>query len=84
MYIEAISVDGKARGLGAGKMLLDKLTERAQSELYSSLTLKVILENERARKLYEREGFKVIDTKSSRIIKFVSGVTGAHHMEKIV
>jgi ribosomal protein S18 acetylase RimI-like enzyme len=84
MYIEAISVDGNARGLGAGKLLLDKLTERAQSESNSSLTLKVILENKRARKLYEREGFKVISTKSSRIIKFVSGVAGAHHMEKIV
>lgn len=84
MYIEAISVDGNARGLGAGKLLLDKLTERAQLESHTSLTLKVILENERARKLYEREGFRVINTKSSQIIKLVSGVAGAHKMEKIV
>jgi ribosomal protein S18 acetylase RimI-like enzyme len=84
MYIEAISVHSNARGLGAGKLLLDKLTERAQSESHKSLTLKVILENERARKLYEREGFQVIKTKSSRIINLVSGVAGAHQMEKIL
>lgn len=82
MYIEAISVDSNARGLGAGKLLLDKLTERAQSESQTSLTLKVISENERAQKLYEREGFQVIETKFSPMMKLVSGVAGACHMEK--
>ena len=84
MYIEAISVDSNARGLGAGKLLLEKLSERAQSESHTSLTLKVILENERARQLYEREGFHVTDTKFSPLTKLVSGIAGACRMEKSV
>lgn len=84
MYIEAISVDGNSRGLGVGKLLLDKIAEKAKSESHTFMSLKVILENHRARKLYEREGFRVRKSKSSRIMKFVSGASGVHFMEKFV
>jgi len=84
MYIEAISVSSKVRGQGVGKMLLDKLVEKAKEDSQSYLSLKVILENERALKLYEREGFKIAKTQRSRFLKLIVGIQGAHEMEKLI
>lgn len=50
-----------ARGTGAAAQLLADFTHRAQSAGCRAVELEVFAQNERARRLYERQGFEVLD-----------------------
>lgn len=62
-YISDIAVDSAFEGQGIGRILLDKAEDRAREEGCSLLTLYVFSNNSRARKVYEKLGFKEEVTK---------------------
>ena len=59
--IHDLAVLPQARGLGVGKGLIDKVKEIAEEADCCKITLEV-LENNPARRLYEREGFQYGET----------------------
>jgi len=63
-YIDALSVSPSARGKGVGRKLLNAMIELAKINHYPTIGLLVNLDNDRAYKLYENMGFKVVGTKS--------------------
>lgn len=62
-YISDIAVDTAFEGQGIGRILLDKAEEWAREQGCSLLTLYVFSNNSRARKVYEKLGFKEEVTK---------------------
>lgn len=82
LYLEAISVSSKARGLGVGSMLLDAASQRAKSAKLNGLQLRVILENPRAKSLYERSGFSTVKTELVGPFGKLLGLTGAELMQR--
>lgn len=57
-YISDIAVDSKFEGRGVGRILLDKAREWANEQECSLISLYVFANNMRARKIYEKLGFK--------------------------
>jgi GNAT superfamily N-acetyltransferase len=84
LYIEAIAVAPDARGKGIGTLLLNTVTEYAREKGYSHLTLEVVNTNPDARRLYEREGFKVVKTSEYGMFTQGLGFTGSVEMMKPV
>lgn len=80
-YLEAISVSENYRGMGIGKQLIDEAGMIIKKEGNTSLLLQVVIENQPAKKLYERIGFTVISTSSTSLLKLFAKVGGAHLME---
>ena len=64
-YIQAVAVDPAHRGSGIGSMMLDHAEGLAVGEGAQRLTLDVAVENEAARRLYERRGMTVEATSPS-------------------
>jgi ribosomal protein S18 acetylase RimI-like enzyme len=62
-YISDIAVDSAFEGQGIGRILLDKAEDWAREQDCSLLTLYVFSNNLRARKVYEKLGFKEEITK---------------------
>lgn len=62
-YISDIAVDSFFEGQGIGRILLDKAEDWAREQDCSLLTLYVFSDNSRARKVYEKLGFKEEVTK---------------------
>lgn len=82
LYVEAISVSSKARGLGVGSMLLDAAAQRARFTKLNRVQLRVIFENQRAKSLYERSGFSTIKTELSGPFRRFVGLTGADLLQR--
>jgi ribosomal protein S18 acetylase RimI-like enzyme len=61
LYISGIAVAPEWRGQGLGTRLLASVRERAQRLGCPSLSLICLAQNTGARRLYEREGFTVVD-----------------------
>ncbi len=57
-YIERLAVAASAEGTGVGGELLDWAAEWARSQGYATVALDVFANNERARRFYDRNGFK--------------------------
>lgn len=55
-----IAVRKRYQGKGAGSLMLSKVEETAKEAGYSKIALRVAIENEAARKLYERVGYKTV------------------------
>lgn len=64
LYISGIAVAPEWRGQGLGTRLLAAARERAQRLGCRALSLICFAENEGARRLYEREGFSVVDRRA--------------------
>lgn len=85
LYIELVAVAPDMRGRGVATVLLDyaeALTRCSQSLEY--MTLGVIEKNTKARKLYERIGFKALKSKRSLFLKKYADVERIHFMKKRV
>lgn len=68
-YIDHIAVSAPARGLGIGKALMDKAAQITESDpSINRLTLHVA-KNNPAFNLYKREGFIIVKTFNSRLMK---------------
>lgn len=60
VYITNVAVNGKYRGKGYGKVLVNHLIKQSELENAFFITLEVRKSNENAIKLYEKCGFKLI------------------------
>jgi ribosomal protein S18 acetylase RimI-like enzyme len=58
-HVGIIAVTGVAEGTGAGRALLEAAAAWAHASGFQRLTLNVFAGNERARRIYERAGFRV-------------------------
>ncbi|REA62087.1 GNAT family N-acetyltransferase [Dyadobacter luteus] len=63
-YLDCINVHPAHQGKGIGQKLIEAFCERARSLGYDKVGLIVDLDNPRARKFYENQGFSVADLKS--------------------
>lgn len=81
LYLEMIATHPDARGQGVGTALLDALYAFADAHHYSTIHLDVIDSNPRARQLYERQGFSVINTQRLPYMKPL-GFTGVYTMAR--
>ena len=68
--IHDLGVIPTARGKGVGKALIDRVTEKAKEMDCCKVTLEA-LENNPARRLYEREGFEYGDPKFFFMTKLI-------------
>ncbi len=85
MIVDFVAVHPNYRGQGIGSQLLVFGEEVArETEGIIRYTLGVIDENKDARRLYERKGFVVYKTKSSKILKIFTGVETSHKLEKFL
>ncbi|MBO8161239.1 MAG: GNAT family N-acetyltransferase [Thermosipho sp. (in: Bacteria)] len=69
LYIQNICVDEEYRGRGIGTKLLNYCFEYARSKKYREIFLDVSINN-RAKELYLRNGFKIIDMKKAILLDF--------------
>jgi len=60
-YICSLAVLPESRGLGIGRKMLDIARERARERGLDTLSLLVFEQNQGACRLYEREGFALVD-----------------------
>lgn len=81
LLMEGIAVDADARGKGIGSMLLDKVKEYAKANHFTSIRLDVIDTNPRAKKLYERKGFKVVKVERFSYLKPILGFSSSSMMK---
>lgn len=65
-YISRIEIAPEAQGLGVGTTLLRRLVERARTSGASAVELHV-LQGNRARELYERLGFVVVEEQPPKV-----------------
>ncbi|WP_286415772.1 GNAT family N-acetyltransferase [Myroides odoratimimus] len=85
VYVDAIAVDENFRGLGVGKMLLEEVEKLALEHHARYVSLDVIKENPRAKKLYEQIGF--VEVKYNELDERTSdklGFSGYYYMMKII
>lgn len=83
MIVDFIAVAPKFRGFGIGTKLLDVAEEAARNcPGIHRQTIGVIDSNHGARRLYERHGFVLYQSKSSWIGQWLTGVRRAHMLEK--
>ena len=82
LLMDGIAVDASMRGRGIGTGLLNKLSEYALAEGYSKIKLDVIDINDRARRLYESEGFKAVGTDNHPFLKRYIGFSSSTTMVK--
>lgn len=82
--LDGIFVAPQARGRGVGTLLLDAIAAEAITRGYHEVRLDVIEGNDRARALYEREGFRAIKTQSTGLLRFVFGFRSATTMVRAV
>lgn len=82
LHIDAIVVSGEARGLGIGTRLLEAVFLEARNRNLGSAGLEVVDTNPKARKLYERLGFRVVREERFGILTRRAGFAGVMTMEK--
>jgi GNAT superfamily N-acetyltransferase len=80
LLMDGIAVTSDQRGKGTGTKLLSAIIDYAKSCDLKGVRLDVIDANPRARKLYERVGFKAVGTEKTGILKPVFGFSSATQM----
>jgi len=80
-YIAMICCDAAFRGKGIGKQLMQAAEGLARDRHCTHMTLEVAADN-RARNLYERQGFVVQHTTDSCVAYHACGVSKFYRMEK--
>jgi ribosomal protein S18 acetylase RimI-like enzyme len=80
LYIDSISVAEEARGRGVGTHLLNFSESFAKERDLKLLSLNVMYENNKAKKLYEKKGYKVKLSQSLWWFKKATGYSGAWFM----
>ena len=80
-HIAQIDVDPSFRNQGIGSALLDHVEAEARSGGYARMSLTTTTINP-ARRLYERHGFSVVETKTDATYERYTGIEGRHLMVK--
>lgn len=78
--MDGIFVDADARGQGVGTALLNAVCAEAVARGYGEIRLDVIDSNDRARALYERNGFRAVSTSRTGALRHVVGFASATTM----
>lgn len=81
--VETLVVDSRFRGMGIGTKLLEHAETVAAAFGKRKMVLDVIDENDGARRLYERCGYKVTKSQRGFPLQLV-GTNGLHTMEKVL
>jgi ribosomal protein S18 acetylase RimI-like enzyme len=81
-FINTLAVSHDFQGQGIGTHLLSYAEHKARKMHYNQCALSVEMSNLRARYLYERIGYRVVETSKFAWPKCVSGYTGYHRMVK--
>ncbi|KZX12109.1 GNAT family N-acetyltransferase [Methanobrevibacter curvatus] len=81
LYLAELAVDKKEQNKGYGKFLLSKTKEIAKNDGFSKVILDVDVRKEKAKKIYEKSGFKVFNKKMDKIFNKKRGM---YNMEYIV
>ncbi len=84
LLMDGISVDKDYRGKGIGSKLLDEIAKYASENKYDRIRLDVIDINPKAKKLYEKKGFKPVKTENFQYLKWLLGFSGSTTMEMII
>ena len=66
-YVSGLAVDPELEGRGAGRALMEALIELARERGGRRMTLRVFAPNERARRLYERLGYRDAGIEPQRV-----------------
>jgi ribosomal protein S18 acetylase RimI-like enzyme len=80
-HIAEIDVDPSLRNQGIGSALLDHIETEARAGGYARMSLTTTTINP-ARRLYERHGFRVVETKADAAYERYTGIEGRHLMIK--
>jgi len=76
VHIGRIIISPEARGIGAGRLLCEKLIDKAvRSTGAANVTLRVYRDNHAARSLYSSLGFFVVESESTGDLLFMCAVT---------
>jgi ribosomal protein S18 acetylase RimI-like enzyme len=81
-FINTLAVFPDSQGQGIGTYLLSYAENKAREMHYNKCALSVEVSNLRARSLYERLGYRVVETITFDWPKQFSGTTGYHRMAK--
>lgn len=79
--VRELHVDPRHRGRGIGGTLLDYAEAQAREGGYAQMALTTTTANP-ARHLYERHGFRVVETKTDPVYERYTGIEGRHRMVK--
>ncbi len=82
LYLNLIAVSGEARGKGIGKKLLDYADDYAKENKFNEINLDVVDNNPKAKKLYQREGYKIKKYFNTKWITSNMGFSGVYLMKK--
>lgn len=82
--MDGIFVKAASRGLGVGTLLLQSVQELAERRGMEEVQLDVIDINPKARKLYERVGFRAIGTERTGPLRWIFGFSSATKMSRPV
>ncbi|MBE0410173.1 MAG: GNAT family N-acetyltransferase [Anaerolineales bacterium] len=83
-FINTLSVAPSWQGQCIGTALLDFLERKAKRLRLRTCALSVDLGNHRARSLYERRGYEVVETIEAKRLKAIGGFGGHHRMVKVI
>jgi ribosomal protein S18 acetylase RimI-like enzyme len=78
--LDGLCVDPGVRGQGVGTALLNAVAVTARERGYTAVRLDVVDTNPRARALYEREGYCVINTAQMGLLRHVFGFASSTTM----
>lgn len=80
--IEVLAVDERSRGTGVGTALLTAVIDAAEREGARAVVLEVVDTNERARRLYERLGFRHAFTLPTGPLTAGAGYRAVHFLRR--
>ncbi len=80
-YLGHLTVAPECRGQGVGRVMIAQLLERARAAGHARAALDVAVSNPRARALYQGLGFRVLDTRKSRLVGRWGSVVDHQYME---
>ncbi|MBK6287091.1 MAG: GNAT family N-acetyltransferase [Gammaproteobacteria bacterium] len=80
-YLGHLTVAPECRGQGIGREMLGQLLQRARAAGHVRAALDVAVSNPRARALYQGLGFRVLDTRRSRLVGRWGSVVDHEYME---
>lgn len=84
LHIDPIVVSAETRGLGIGTKLIEATFEYAKKLHKRKVILEVVDTNPRAKKLYEKMGFRVAKVKNTSLLTNKAGFSKVYHMEKLM
>ena len=82
LHIKMLGVDAAWRGRGIGTQMLAYAEREARARNLPKLSLAVVIENTRAKRLYERFGFITGSERRSRLLHWTAGPRGYYLMVK--